>query len=226
MNAVTSRMTQVALWIVGSAVILFGASGRLDWIWAWVYVGICVAIVLFNAVVLLPTRRDVVAERAGAGEGAKTWDKWLGGAASLASLVFGLLVAGLDARFGRTRPLHLRTHLLGAAGLVAGYALFTWAMTANPFFSTVVRIQKDRGHTVVDAGPYLAVRHPGYVGWLVTALAAPILLGSAWALLPAVVGCALMVVRTALEDLTLRRELPGYTDYAQRVRYRLVPGVW
>ncbi len=226
MDAARKRMTQVVLGIVLSGAILFGASGRLDWLWAWVYLGICVAIVLVNAAILLPAHRDVVAERAGAGEGAKTWDKWLGGGATFVSSVVGLLVAGLDARFAWTAPLPLRTHLIGAGGLVAGYALFTWAMTANRYFSTIVRIQTDRGHTVVDTGPYRAVRHPGYVGWTVTALAVPILLGSAWAIVPAVLGCVLMVVRTALEDLTLRRELPGYTDYARRVRYRLVPGVW
>jgi protein-S-isoprenylcysteine O-methyltransferase Ste14 len=104
--------------------------------------------------------------------------------------VGGLLVAGLDARFGWTRTLPLR------------------------------------GHTVVDAGPYRAVRHPGYVGWIVSALAAPLLLGSVWALVPAALGSCVMVARTALEDRTLRRELPGYEDYATRVRSRLLPWVW
>ena len=225
-NAVAKRMTQVALSIVFSGVILFGASGRLDWTWAWIYLAICLAVVLFNALTLLPAHRDVVAERAGAGEGAKPWDKWLGGAATVVSSICGLLVAGLDARFAWTAALPLRTHLVGAGGLIAGYALFTWAMTANPFFSTVVRIQRDRGHTVVDRGPYRTVRHPGYVGWILTALAAPTLLGSAWAVVPAALGCALMIARTAMEDRTLREELPGYLEYAARVRFRLVPGVW
>ncbi len=226
MHAVAKRITQVALSIVVSGVLLFAASGRLDWTWAWAYLALAIAIVLVNAVALLPAHRDVVAERAGAGEGAKTWDKWLGGAATAVSSIGGLLVAGLDARLGWTAPLPLRTHLIGGFALVAGYGLFTWAMAVNPFFSTIVRIQRDRGHTVVDRGPYRAVRHPGYVGWIATALAAPILLGSAWALAPAALGCALMVARTAMEDRTLHRELPGYRDYAARVRYRLVPGIW
>lgn len=226
MSPVARRMTQVALSIVASAVILFGSAGRIDWGWAWTYVGLAAAFVLLTALLLLPSRRDLIAERAGAGEGAKTWDKWVGGAASILASVGGLLVAGLDARFGWTRTLPLRTHLIGVGCFVAGYGLFTWAMAANPFFSTFVRIQKDRGHTVVDAGPYRAVRHPGYVGWIVSALAAPLLLGSVWALVPAALGSCVMVARTALEDRTLRRELPGYEDYATRVRSRLLPWVW
>lgn len=226
MSPVARRMAQVGLSILVAGVMLFGSSGSLDWGWAWVYVGLSVAVVLFNALTLLPAHRDLVAERAGAGEGAKDWDKWLGGTATIVSSVIGLLVAGLDARFGWTGALPLRTHFIGAGGFVAGYGLFTWAMAANPFFSTIVRIQTDRGHTVVDRGPYRAVRHPGYVGWIVTALAAPLLLGSAWAVVPAALGCALMIARTAMEDRTLREELPGYVEYAAKVRFRLLPGVW
>jgi protein-S-isoprenylcysteine O-methyltransferase Ste14 len=226
MSAVARRMAQVGLSILLAGVILFGSSGSVAWVWAWVYLGLSVAVVIVNALTLLPSHRDVVAERAGAGEGAKTWDMWLGGAATVVSSVFGLLVAGLDARFAWTHTPPLRTHLIGAGCFVAGYAMFTWAMAVNPFFSTIVRIQKDRGHTVVDTGPYRIVRHPGYVGWIVTALAAPVLLGSAWAVVPAALGCSLMIARTALEDRTLRAELPGYLDYATRVRFRLIPGIW
>jgi protein-S-isoprenylcysteine O-methyltransferase Ste14 len=226
MSPVARRMAQVALSILLAGVILFGSSGRFGWIWAWVYLGLSIAVVLINALTLLPTHRDVIAERAGAGEGAKTWDKWLGGAATVVSSILGLLVAGLDARFAWTGSVPLYTHVIGLGGFIAGYGVFTWAMAANPFFSTIVRIQKDRGHTVVDRGPYRSVRHPGYVGWIVTALASPVLLGSAWAVAPAALGAVLMVGRTALEDRTLREELPGYREYAARVRFRLIPGVW
>jgi protein-S-isoprenylcysteine O-methyltransferase Ste14 len=226
MSAVTKRLAQVALGILASAVILFAAAGRLDWLWAWVYVGLSVAIVAVNALLLLPRHRDVIAERAGEGEGAKRWDKWVGGMATLLASVVTLLVAGLDARLGWTSELPLRNHVVGVACWIAGYGLFTWAMATNRFFSTFVRIQKDRGHAVVDTGPSRAVRHPGYVGWIVTALATPLLLGSIWALAPGALGATLMIVRTALEDRTLRRELDGYEDYATRVRFRLLPGVW
>jgi protein-S-isoprenylcysteine O-methyltransferase Ste14 len=226
MSPVARRMTQVGLSIVLAGVILFGASGRFDWVWAWIYLGLSLAIVLVNAVTLMPAHRDVIAERGRVGEGAKGWDKWIGGGTAVFSSGFGLLVAGLDARLAWTAALPLRTHLIGVGCFLAGNGLLTWAMTVNRFFSIVVRIQKDRGHTVVDTGPYRTVRHPGYVGWIVAALAVPLLLGSAWALVPAGLGVALMGTRTALEDRTLRDELPGYADYAMRVRFRLVPGIW
>ena len=113
---------------------------------------------------------------------------------------------------------------LAAAAL--SMALVTWSMASNRFFSSYVRIQKDRGHVVASGGPYRYVRHPGYVGMLGFGLATPLILGSVWALIPAGLTLVVVVVRTALEDRTLQRELEGYQAYAQRVRYRLVPGLW
>ena len=106
------------------------------------------------------------------------------------------------------------------------YALIVWAMAANAFFSKVVRIQDDRGHTVATGGPYRIVRHPGYVGGILFELATPIMLGSWWALIPGGFTALFFVVRTALEDKTLHEELPGYAEYAQQTRYRLLPGIW
>ena len=102
----------------------------------------------------------------------------------------------------------------------------TWAMMTNSFFSALVRIQRDRGHAVVSRGPYRFVRHPGYVGYITFTLATPVALGTLWGLIPAVLVSLGMVIRTALEDRTLREELPGYEDFASQVRFRLVPGVW
>jgi protein-S-isoprenylcysteine O-methyltransferase Ste14 len=96
----------------------------------------------------------------------------------------------------------------------------------NRFFSAVVRIQRDREHTVVTSGPYRLIRHPGYAGALITSLAIPLLLGSLWALIPAALVVCLLILRTALEDRTLQEKLDGYREYAGRVRYRLLPGVW
>ena len=115
---------------------------------------------------------------------------------------------------------------IGYALLIAGMAGLTWAESVNKFFEPTVRIQADRGHTVIDTGPYAIIRHPGYVAACLLILGMPLSLGSFWALIPAVLSCLLLVVRTVLEDRTLRAELPGYKEYAQRVRYRLVPGVW
>jgi protein-S-isoprenylcysteine O-methyltransferase Ste14 len=107
-----------------------------------------------------------------------------------------------------------------------GYFLATWAMTVNRFFSGVVRIQKDRRHTVVSDGPYRYVCHPSYAGGILSELASALALGSLLALIPTVLTVCLIVLRTALEDKALRNELDGYEEYAQRVRYRLLPGVW
>ena len=106
------------------------------------------------------------------------------------------------------------------------YALPAWAMWANAFFSTAARVQGERGHVVCSSGPYRLVRHPGYAGFVLQALATPLLLGSRWALAPGVAAAVSMIVRTALEDRMLQAQLPGYAEYARKVRYRLVPGVW
>lgn len=129
-------------------------------------------------------------------------------------------------RFGRSPQLALAIQLIALVLLVLGYALFSWAMASNPFFSTLVRIQGERGHAVASAGPYRIVRHPGYVGWIILSIATPLMLGSLWGVMPGGLSALLMAVRTALEDKTLLAELDGYQDYAQTVRYRLLPGVW
>jgi protein-S-isoprenylcysteine O-methyltransferase Ste14 len=120
----------------------------------------------------------------------------------------------------------LAAHWVALVIAAATFALVTWSMAANAFFSMIVRIQDDRKHAVADTGPYRFVRHPGYVGSIVFELASPILLGSLWALIPGVIAALLFLTRTALEDRTLHEELTGYPEYAQRTRYRLVPGVW
>jgi len=132
------------------AVILFMSAGRIDWLWAWVYLGF----------------------------------------------------------------------------FILGNALFSWAMISNYFFSTSVRIQFDRNRTVATGGPYCYVRHPGYVGFIVFNLAAPLILGSFWALIPAGITTVLFILRTAFEDRTLLEELEGYKEYAEKVQYRLLPGIW
>ena len=116
--------------------------------------------------------------------------------------------------------------MLGFALLIIGMVGLTWAESVNKFFEPTVRIQTDRGHKVIDTGPYAIIRHPGYVSGFLLFLGMPLALGSLWALIPAVLMCLLLVLRTIWEDQTLREELAGYEEYAQRVRYRLIPGVW
>ena len=115
---------------------------------------------------------------------------------------------------------------LGLALWILGNALFTWSMGVNPFFEKTVRIQTERGHRVIDTGPYNFVRHPGYLGFFGWSLSAPLLLGSWWAFLPALLSTISIIIRIALEDRTLQEELADYEEYASRVRYRLIPGIW
>ena len=221
-SRVRKRMLQVVVQFLILAAILFIASGRLDWVWAWAYLGVGVGIVAINALVLPP---ELIAERGQTKEDTKSWDKVLG--ILLITPTLGtLIVAGLDKRFGWSLPLAVVVHLVALIFYALAQGLFTWAMASNKFFSGTVRIQKEWGHTVASGGPYRYVRHPGYVSYIASWIATSLALGSLWALIPAGLVMGLMVVRTALEDKTLQAELDGYKDYAARVRYRLLPGVW
>jgi protein-S-isoprenylcysteine O-methyltransferase Ste14 len=117
-------------------------------------------------------------------------------------------------------------YVLGALVFLLGNAILLWARYTNRFFSSMVRIQTDRGHTVCKAGPYRYVRHPGYVGGILMALGMGIVLGSWWACVPQLLASTLLVWRTSREDQTLQAELPGYGEYTRETRYRLLPGVW
>ena len=221
-RAIRRRMVQVIVTYLILAAILFASSGRINWIWAWAYLGLGLGILIVNASVL---PAELIAERGQPRDNVKRWDRVLTTVAQVPTL--GLpVVAGLDERFGWSPQLVPAVHLAGLAFFVLGQGLFSWAMASNKYFSTLVRIQIDRSHTVATGGPYRHVRHPGYAGYIVSYLGASLALGSLWAIIPAGFIACLLIVRTALEDRTLQDELPGYTDYAQRVRYRLLPGIW
>jgi protein-S-isoprenylcysteine O-methyltransferase Ste14 len=144
----------------------------------------------------------------------------------LAAMIAVPIVAALDDGRYHWLPVPWWGCVLGYALLIAGMVGLTWAESANKFFEQSVRIQTDRGHRVIDTGPYAIVRHPGYVSACPLFLGMSLALGSLWALIPAVLIGPLLVVRTIWEDQTLREELAGYKEYTQRVRYRLVSGVW
>ena len=137
-----------------------------------------------------------------------------------------LVIAGLDHRFGWTSWIGVMAQISALVVCCLSYALAVWATASNAYFSQIVRIQTERGHEVATGGPYRFVRHPAYTGTILTSLAIPILLASWWAFAVGVLAALLMILRTILEDRTLQAELPGYPEYAHRVRYRLVPGVW
>ena len=156
----------------------------------------------------------------------KSWDRVLAPLMAV-SLSFPLaIVAGLDHRFGWSPDFPIGLTMLGFGMIALGYGFASWALAENRFFSSVVRIQKDRGHAVCDRGPYRFVRHPGYAGNLLPLPGIVLALDSVWTLIPAAAALIVIIVRTALEDRTLREELPGYRDYSDVVRYRLIPGIY
>jgi protein-S-isoprenylcysteine O-methyltransferase Ste14 len=222
---ILKRTVTVAIFFVLIAAILFVTAGRFNWIWAWVYLGISLVSVLINAPIMLRSSPGTIAER-GELKMTENWDKVVSGSYALAMYFALPLVAGLDVRLGWARDPGIAWHVAGAIVLAVGLELTSWAMIANAYFSTAVRIQSDRGQTVCSTGPYRFVRHPGYVGVILQCIGAPILLGSLWALIPGITATVLIIVRTFLEDRTLQAELTGYQDYVQEVRYRLVPGIW
>ena len=220
------RLTAALIAAVGFfGVVIFWPAGGLDWVYGWLYLIIVTLTFVANIVYLQRVNPQLIEARMHVGSGTKRWDMVWGG-------IFGpillatYVVAGFDAvRFGWS-TMSPGWWLLGLALFVPGNVLFTWSMGVNPFFEKTVRIQTERGHRVIDTGPYAFVRHPGYVGFFGWCLSAPLLLGSWWAFLPAALSVVGLVVRTALEDQTLRAELEGYEAYAGRVRYRLLPGIW
>jgi len=208
--------------------VLFIAAGRLNWMWAWVYVGIVVSFTLVSRIAVIRTNPDLLAERAQSldREDVKGWDRLILFFLLLIGPLAMMIVPGLDARFGWSPQIPLWLKLVALVIMVLGYIVSTWAMAVNRYYSAVVRIQKDRDQTVVSDGPYRFVRHPSYATGIVASLMIPILLGSLWALIPCGLVVLLTIIRTALEDKTLLEELDGYKEYAARVRYRLLPGVW
>ncbi len=225
LGGILARGAQVGMSFLFMLAILFGAAGRLDWAWAWIFLGIYVIAVTINATFMLRHSPDTLAER-GQASLTRTWDKVVSGLWALGQYLLLPLVAALDIRFSWSSEVALEWHIAGAVLFGVGLALFSWAMITNAYFSTAVRIQTERGQTVCTSGPYRFVRHPGYCGTVLQSLGAPLLLGSWWALLPGLLAIGAIVARTALEDRTLRAELPGYVDYAKQTQYRLLPGVW
>lgn len=205
--------------------ILLISAGRMTWINAWVYIGVFVVIQIVFMVVLYKINPQVLNERGKVfRKNTKTFDKIF----YAVGIPFGLgmfFVAGLDARY-EWSVMPFGVTLLGFVVFIPAIIFGLWAMAVNSYFSVTVRIQEEREHQVCTSGPYKIVRHPGYVSFIFGVAGIPLILGSWWALAPGSIFLVLVVIRTALEDRTLQKELPGYKEYAQMTRYRLVPLVW
>jgi len=212
---------QLAILELSLAAILFGSAGRLDLPWFWALIG--VHVVLMSAAIR-GIEPDLMRERFRPAPGGE--DRNLRWRVALFFLAH-FIVAGLDVgRFGWSGSVPQVVHAVGLIAYVSGMGLAMRAMVVNRFFSPVVRIQEERGHRLITAGPYRFVRHPGYAGMLLSFPGSGLVLGSWWSLLPLIPVVVLILRRTILEDHYLRKHLEGYVGYAERVRYRLLPGVW
>jgi len=225
-NGLTNQMLLRSV-LVPAAITAFtlALAGRIDYWEGWVY-NLLNLLILGLTYVTLSDRGDLIQERLKPGKGMKRWDK-IYYIVSSPTYIIAIAVASLDAGRFRWEPqVPLIIVILSILIYCTGHLGTLWAKRTNRFFSSVVRIQTDRGQTVCKDGPYRFVRHPGYVGGLLVGVATPLVLGSFWALIPATVGAVLLVMRTYLEDETLRKELPGYLEYTREVRYRLLPRIW
>ena len=211
--------------VLFTGLVLFLASGRIGWWPAWAVIAVWLAWFTAMDIIIFRLHPGLIAERLSPPGGAKSWDRAILSVLRLVELARYIL-AGLDARFGWTRDFPVAAQVTALAVCLLAAALFMGALASNPHFSQVVRIQSDRNHTVATGGPYAAIRHPGYTAMIFYELALSVLLASWWAILAGGLCVVLIILRTALEDRTLKAELTGYADYARKVRFRLVPGLW
>ena len=213
------------MFILVLGVLLFGVAGTIAWPMGWGFLAGYGVVVLISAVVV-PIDPEFVEERTTMKEDVKQWDKYLAGIPSLLFPWALLIVAGLDYRFGWSGEFDLGVMIAAMVAAMLAYLISVWASAVNKFYARFVRIQTERGHHTITTGPYAIIRHPGYFGIGLFSLLVPIGLGSYWTLIPGGLMTVLLVVRTALEDKTLQEELEGYSEYTQKTRWRLVPGIW
>jgi len=216
------RLIQVFSIQILQGAILFIAAGTLSWKWAWILLLLGAVILIIN-LFLLPA--ELIEERGRKKDNVKKWDKILT-SINIFPTILMYVFSGLDQRFNWTGDVNIIINIAGLALFFSGSMIFTWSMVSNKFFSTLVRLQADRQHTVATEGPYKHVRHPGYLGYIIFTLATPIALGTFWGLIFSGITVILLIVRTVLEDTTLKKELPGYAEYTENVKYRLMPFLW
>ena len=206
-------------------IVLFISAGRINYWQGWLYASVSIISVFLNSL-LLVNNRELAEERAAVKADTKSWDKKILGLSALV-LIITYIIAGLDSgRFHWSPEFHWSINTVGLLLIMCGEVIFLAAQRQNKFFSSVVRIQTDRGHTVCDTGIYSIIRHPAYFGMILTAIGIPLILGSLWGFVPSGIAIVLTLIRTSLEDKTLINELPGYREYSHKIRYRLFPYVW
>ena len=200
-------------------------AGGLDWFRGWVFIGLLIVGRTISTRYIGRKDPELLRRRGQIGQGTKTWDLVLLTLFGLTYLAI-IVVAAFDAQ-NHWSKMPVWLWLIGAVLYVFFVMVITWAMAVNTHFEKTVRIQRDRHHRVIESGPYRIVRHPGYLATILgLVLPTPLLLGSWWAFIPTILAMACLILRTVLEDRTLRKELSGYEAYTRKVRYRLLPGLW
>lgn len=223
-RAVLQSLVSLVVTLAIMGALLFWPAGTFDWPLGWWFAAAFTVCTLIAVVIIWRVNPEIFVARSRIQPGTKTWDYFF-----IALIIGGFMavmpVAALDFRFGWSL---VPTWVIGLGYVlfIMGYAGSIWPVAVNRHFEPGVRIQEDRGQTVIDTGPYAIVRHPGYSAAVLQILGMALMLGSLWALIPAVIAIAGTAVRTVFEERTLHEGLPGYTAYTQRVKYRWVPGVW
>ncbi|MDY6932160.1 MAG: isoprenylcysteine carboxylmethyltransferase family protein [Halobacteriota archaeon] len=219
------RIVQVFLILLIQLVIFFLSAGRVDIPRAWLYFSLSTINLILNFVIFYRFAPEIINQRGEVKKDTKRWDKVFSAAYTPLFLLLPA-IAGLDIGRYEWSSLGIGYAIVGALLYLPSAIVLDWAMITNTHFETTVRIQKDRDHKVVSDGPYGVVRHPGYVALILSAPTFPLIIGSAYALIPAGIMMLLLSIRTYFEDKTLQLELDGYSEYAKKVKYRLLPGVW
>ncbi len=217
-------MSIVFLLLIGLS--LFLSAGTVSWPAAWAYLLLAALIQLLDAIVLIPISPELLGERSRPQAGAKKWDQLLSRLMATIGPLTIWIVSGLDYRYNWSTDTPLWPAAISALFIFGGGLLALWAMASNRFFIGMVRIQEERGHYVIKSGPYRYVRHPGYLGSLFFIFFTPLMLGSIWGLVPALLICGVVFLRTTLEDQVLMSELPGYQAYSNEVTRKLIPLIW
>ena len=224
--AIPRIIAGIVIGIIVALALLFGSAGTLNWPEAWLYVILQSSFSTMLATWLKKNNPDLLKDRMTfLKKSARSWDKVI--------ILIGTVVCvplfmlpGLDAIRYQSSQISLPFKIVGFVGIMASFSLIFWVMRENTYLSRVVEIQKERGHKVITTGPYQYIRHPMYVGVILWIFSIPLMLGSVLGLIPSGVLTILILLRTHLEDKTLHDELEGYKAYAEKVRYRLLPGVW
>lgn len=224
-RALANYFLQISVFILFFVASLFFSAGRSDWGMGWVFIAIVALSQISIALILIMRNPELMGERTES-KGKRDLDRILAGIMALFGPISMCIVAGLNIRYAWLPQMSFTIQIIGIVLAVLGSILTAWAMASNKFFYGVLRIVQEKGHSVCASGPYRYVRHPGYLGAIFFDLATPLILNSVWAFFPAVITVYAIFVRTSLEDKALQNGLDGFKNYAQQVRYRLLPSVW